>query len=291
MKTTFFLMTIPLSAILLPFACIEEEAMPSLLSDADQTVHFVASAPDPLHTRATDNNPWQVDDCIGVYMIQTGKILQTTTIVDGKKNIPYRVYEVKAGGEALFEPLHPASGISFPAHDAVNFVAYYPYEASVGDDFLLKAGKQDQSESPAPPLLYSNEKIPYTKASGRVALRFDHRMSKVTLDISRADSNAPPLHKLHVKLKNLKTEATLHLPTGFLPDGMGNGLVNAHILHASVNRAGAEVLLLPVEDTNRIEISLLVNDSVQYHIPLIRNDKAAFLAGHHHALEVTLYGR
>jgi hypothetical protein len=116
-------------------------------------------------------------------------------------------------------------------------------------------------------------------------------MSKLTFAVSRSGSDVPPLDSLSMDLKNVRAAVGFDLSTGFMPDGMGNGVVKAHITHASADLVNAEVLLPPAADTNRIEMNFLVSDSVQYHIPLRRDNDPAFLAGCHYAYRVTLYGR
>jgi hypothetical protein len=147
-----------------------------------------------VQSRAYDTT-WDPDDRVGIYMLTHDYINQ----VDGKvhyANVPYMFENVEENTKWLV----PADGrlIYYRNNNPVNFVAYYPYNKSVGTDGLYPVDVTTQTSEDdlkAIDLMVHYgvgvaEDLAYTLYAGKVVpLKFTHKLSKLVITaIPKEDS-------------------------------------------------------------------------------------------------------
>lgn len=164
---------------------------------AGQEVAFTA-----MQTRAT-GTAWTAGDHIGVYMKAAGTALEGTQLTGTTANVDY----VTAAGDGRFAA---AGAKLYYPHDgaAVDFVAYYPYTASVAAG-VYPVNVADQADAEAIDLMYADNLKEQTKASGTGALAFSHQLATVSLTVKSADGNA--LDGMKISVADAYTTASFNL--------------------------------------------------------------------------------
>lgn len=171
------------TAMLLPAGCAGDSET-SVPDDEGRVALQVTGCID-AQTRAHDAQ-WDEGDLIGIYMYKAG----TPTIAEGAANIPYR----KANAGNGFAPTPDGTTIYFPVDGSnVDFHAWYPYK-DVGSD-AWTADLTNQSSQAALDLMTADtrnstqidtqvEGTAYNKNNPAVALNFNHRLTKLHLNIT-----------------------------------------------------------------------------------------------------------
>lgn len=177
-------------------ACNKDNDTP----DDQQAVHFSAA----ITTRAAGTN-WSVDDQIGVFMKTAGYSLGTTNLADNVR------YTNSSGGFTATTPIY------YPQSGAVDFVAYYPYRATPasGQPYFYHVDVATQTHPATIDLLWSNNAVNKTKSAAAVNLQFDHKLSRVVLNIKHGTGmTAADLAGITVKIAGMPTEADFSLDNG-----------------------------------------------------------------------------
>ncbi|MDR1666086.1 MAG: fimbrillin family protein [Bacteroidales bacterium] len=186
---------------------------------------------------------WDAGDAIGVFMVEQG----STTVADAANNKKYGVES--AGTSGVFSPAAPADDnvIYYPNDgSSVDFIAYYPYQASITALSTFPVDVSNQSSPAAIDLLYAATTTGYSKShTGTVPLAFSHQLSKLTLNVTAGTGvNSSDLANLSIAIQGLNTAATFHLADGTLS---GAGAV-ANITPFTVT-AGATYAALVIPQT------------------------------------------
>jgi formylglycine-generating enzyme required for sulfatase activity len=255
-------------------ACIQEETFEPVPVGTNRWVTFV-SVPDAATTRVTADSRWQVDDRIGIYMVEAGKKLTLETIVNETANRQYRVESIQ-GGQAVFVPATANDTIFIATRKYVNFIAYYPYNQAIDEDFNFTiTNLEKQGIAPPPDLLFSNMKEVYGSGTfpKNVSLLFHHQMAKVKFNINRTLTTPSPaiMNSIMVEIKNVWiTSLYFNLADGTMGvDGAANN--TTLYTNVSVKPAGnvvAEALLIPAGNAEQISAVIKMNNGIyQYVIP------------------------
>lgn len=163
-----------------------------------------------VSTRMVDTN-WEADNLIGI----TGKSGDTQYT-----NIPYKA--TQGGADGKFEAV--GEQIYFQNLDEVNFTAYYPYH-NFDDPTNTKidVDTREQSLQKEFDFLYGTGNG--SKANPVVSFSFEHRMSKVCLEVKGGDDvSFDDLKKAVFGLDNLVLDGIFYRENGTTsPDGEASG--------------------------------------------------------------------
>ena len=165
---------------------------------------------------------------------------------------------------------------------AVDFVAYYPYTASVTDN-KVAVDVKNQSKPADIDLLYSNNATNQTASANAVNLGFKHQLATVRLNI-KAQGIASTAG-LTATLTGSKTAGSFNLADGSLAVTDAS----AADIAFTVNAAGtqAEAIVLPQNAAN-VKVKFTLNGkTVEQALPAA---SATWAAGNRYAIDVTLKG-
>ncbi|MDR2810204.1 MAG: fimbrillin family protein [Tannerellaceae bacterium] len=154
---------------------------------------------------------WASGDAIGVFMVEKGM----TTIAENAVNRQYTTTGnstfTTASGQDIYYPMDGS---------AVDFIAYYPYATgkAISDQLSVNvSGAQTAASQAAIDLLWAkanNNGSGYTKATPNVALSFDHKLSKIVMNVKAAANVNASLTGMTVSIGYMNTENTFNLSTG-----------------------------------------------------------------------------
>lgn len=165
---------------------------------------------------------------------------------------------------------------------AVDFVAYYPYTASVTEN-KVAVDVKNQSKPADIDLLYSNNATNQTASANAVNLGFKHQLATVRLNI-KAQGIASTAG-LTATLTGSKTAGSFNLADGSLAVTDAS----AADIAFTVNAAGtqAEAIVLPQNAAN-VKVKFTLNGkTVEQALPAA---SATWAAGNRYAIDVTLKG-
>jgi hypothetical protein len=207
--------------------------------DRPVEVRFSANTAE-IQTRVTDNS-WALDDPVGIYMIDADEGLATEHIKESADNREYRA----AAGSGAVAFTAEGSKIYYPVSGNVEFIAYYPYKASLSD-FKLPVNVGTQTSQSAIDVLYAPKTNgSYNKsATSPVALAFTHKLVKLVFSISAPAEYGvtESLDGLAVKITNQQTAATLDLTNGNVTSSGGTSEITAN---TAAGGASSEAIVLP----------------------------------------------
>lgn len=167
MKTNTLFVAATLSVLLL--SCKESNS--GVESDTSEIqVNFSGN----IHqfSRVSGTN-WDANDNIGVFMATAG----TTTLRRGVENWQYQTT-----GDGTFSPVVAANTVTFPINDDfVDFIAYYPYRATVISYFVVENWNTTDQNS-VDLFLAKTERC--SKNSPNVELHFKHQFCKLVLSVT-----------------------------------------------------------------------------------------------------------
>lgn len=165
---------------------------------------------------------------------------------------------------------------------AVDFVAYYPYTASVTEN-KVAVDVKDQTKPADIDLLYSNNATNVTASANAVNLGFKHQLATVRLNIKT--QGIASTAGLTATLTGSKTAGSFNLADGSLAVTDAS----AADIAFTVNAAGtqAEAIVLPQNAAN-VKVKFTLNGkTVEQALPAA---SATWAAGNRYAIDVTLKG-
>lgn len=239
MKIKHFL----LSAIVLATSlasCVDDK---EYVYDGGNGVKFNSTVAGQSPMARAANAAWQQGDAIGVYM-KTGTGLDN--IVDGAANKKHTT-----PGNGMFSPADPMTdAIFFPKSGAVDFIAYYPYSATLAAN-IYKVDVTNQTSQEKIDLLYSNDAT--GKSSGdNVVLGFKHELTKVVFNLIATEASAD-LTNVKVSIGNMPVKADFNLATGALTVDatMASIDMKSTVDPNTVLKAVAEGIVIPTAKAER----------------------------------------
>lgn len=165
---------------------------------------------------------------------------------------------------------------------AVDFVAYYPYTASVTEN-KVAVDVKNQSKPADIDLLYSNNATNVTASANAVNLGFKHQLATIRLNIKT--QGIASTAGLTATLTGSKTAGSFNLADGSLAVTDAS----AADIAFTVNAAGtqAEAIVLPQNAAN-VKVKFTLNGkTVEQALPAA---SATWAAGNRYAIDVTLKG-
>ncbi len=184
--------------------------LPAACSETDiGSMDSEPAAPSPIVS--LDGDRWEIDDPIGIFMVENGQQLSDGTIAEGAKNVLYSCSE--SNTSAYFNPV--GSTIYYPQDGRpVDFIAYYPYISDISPGYLYPVNLLEQT-SRHMDIMYSNNAEGLHKDSMTVNLKFSHVLSKLSFMLIPGEGS-PDLSNAEIKVSNIDREAELKLVNGEL---------------------------------------------------------------------------
>ena len=270
MKQTKFILAGAVAALTLSSCSNNLDDNSSWGSDS-QNVKF-SSYIEGQKTVKASGTTWTTGDKVGIFMKKAGADLGAATaankqfITDDRGNLT-----AAAADQALVYP-----------EGAVDFVAYYPYTASVTEN-KVAVDVKNQSKPEAIDLLYSNNATNQTASANAVNLGFKHQLATVRLNIKT--QGIASTAGLTATLTGSKTAGSFNLADGSLAVTDAS----AADIAFTVNAAGtlADAIVLPQNAAN-VKVKFTLNGkTVEQALPAA---SATWAAGNRYAIDVTLKG-
>lgn len=207
-------------------ACSQDDFFKEDESGA-QAVSFISSI-----SRVADNS-WNEGDQVGIFMKKADNAL-AGFLEENKR------YNASVAGNLVHDGAEQA--LYFPATgEKVDFVAYYPYTATVTEQ-KVSVNVSDQSVQSNIDLLYAATSTGFNNLSKAVPLNFTHKLSRILLEVS-STSDA---ELKDVTLEGTETMGALSLNMGSFETISGNVAPITYKLTApSAKNWRAEAIVLP----------------------------------------------
>lgn len=203
-----------------------------------------------LKTRATDK-AWDAGDAIGVYALNEGQALAASAIYDGKENVKYTTNGSNAFNAA-------ADKIEFPEQGNLDFIAYYPYQNSLSN-YSYNIDVTTQANPAAIDLLYADNAKSENKSNPKVALVFEHMLSKLVLNVSTG-KGLSSLQGLAATIKETVVDGTFNLVNGKVSLGSTKKSITPVVSVANDNQSAVvTAIVLPGQDLKDIKIVFTVS--------------------------------
>lgn len=268
MKQTKFILAGAVAALTLSSCSNNLDDNSSWGSDS-QNVKF-SSYIEGQKTVKASGTTWTTGDKVGIFMKKAGADLGAATAAN-KQFVADDRGNLTAADQDLAYP-----------EGAVDFVAYYPYTASLTDN-KVAVDVKNQSKPADIDLLYSNNATNKTASANAVNLGFKHQLATVRLNI-KAQGIASTAG-LTATLTGSKTAGSFNLADGSLAVTDAS----AADIAFTVNAAGtqAEAIVLPQNAANVKVKFTLKGKTVEQALPAA---SATWAAGNRYAIDVTLKG-
>lgn len=196
---------------------------------------------------------WDANDEIGVYMKQGVGL--NNALASNKKYVTQGNGNFTASGSDL---------INYPETGAVDFIAYYPYSASL-EGTSLGINVSNQSSQAAIDVMYSDNAKNLDKNSGSPKLEFVHKLSKIEL-LVKAGTGVSSLSGLAVSYQAIPTVSSLDLGTGAISAGTSPANVSAKVAAQNTDQL-VEAILIPGEYGAKEVIFSIGADTYKWALP------------------------
>lgn len=242
MKLGKFLFMSMLSGIVLT-ACVDNDDK-SEWNDGSRPVSFTSSIKG-VNTRAVDTK-WTAGDKVGIFMKTANGDLSAAIAVN-------KLHTTDESGNLTAS--NADNALYYPANGSVDFIAYYPYTASLTGN-TYKVDVATQTDQPSIDLLYSNNATNFAKgAANKPQLQFAHMLSQVVFNIEK-DATIPSLNGLKVTFEGMNTKADFALADGTLSNAGTVAKIDAVVNEAS---ATAKTIVLPASALSGIKVVFALN--------------------------------
>ena len=232
-----------------------------------------------IQTRAYDDQ-WEENDPIGIF----GNT-QADTPMEWSKNVQY----VTATGDGTFAPAQGEVPIYLPIDGtSVDFVAYYPYKADLGNDNIYTVDVTDQSDQGNIDLMAAGKQTT-DRISHSVAFNFKHKLSKVVFTFQAGENmTADELAGMTVQLTGQQTQATFDVtkPDDAVSVIKGNPVTLN--LKTSTDGTSAEGILLPSANFDDMTLQLELTSGESFNWELSNSTAEKFEAGHKYVYNITV---
>lgn len=254
MKRSNILFTI-IGVMLFAASCSNEIDVPdNPLAHPNQAV-FNSTIGD-LVTRATGTN-WDAGDAIGVYALNADQALSEAGIYDGKANIKHNT-----PGDGKFTAV--AEGIIFPKTGNLDFVAYYPFNATI-NEYKYAINVANQTKSADIDVLYSDNAKGANIDNSTVNLNFKHKLSQLILNVSIGDG-VNSLNGLTSKIEGFKVDGSMNLVDGVVTTGTTVANITPLIKNEGTT-ATATAIVVPGQNLSSVKVLFTLNGQVYEWTP------------------------
>lgn len=233
--------------LLLTLGACEKDALQTFNSEQPKPVSFTSVVEGNVLTRAGGSS-WAAGDRIGVYMKTAGESLEGAAVLGD--NVPF----ITKGTAGNFNP--DGTALCYPEGGAaVDFIAYYPYTASV-DNYIYKVDVANQSNPEAIDLLYADNLTNRTSASVTGNLQFYHKLTRLVINFNSSDNT--DFTSLTATLSGVTPKADFNLADGTLSADAAKG----EVVMRRVGNA-AEAILVPAATTAGVQVKLTLEGKTQ----------------------------
>jgi hypothetical protein len=225
-------------------SCKKDDPVTPYTEDIPVAVQFSSNIGKPDGKTLAAGENWESGDAIGVFMVNNGSV----SVNGAAANKKYTT--AGAGSSGNFTSYDAANTIYYPVNgNKVDFIAYYPYASSIAARWEPYSVDVSTQTAPAAiDLLYAtanNGGAGYnTSNSSPVALAFNHKLSKLTLNISSPEGAIPAadLAAMTVSIAGLNTKGAFNLANGTLGSASNKAPITPRMVTAG---AQYEAILLP----------------------------------------------
>ena len=185
-------------------------------------------------SRAIDSQ-WESGDEVGVYMFSSSK----NTVLDKSSNCKYFV---STGGDLT--PATEMDKLYYPLNEAVDFIAYYPFDNV--ENYTVDIDVSDQTHPEEIDFLYSNNLTDVVATNETQSLVFNHLMSKLNFTIQAGMGvDAADLQGLTLKICNAASEGTISLMDGKVACGEKKKEIKTRTVSSTESFVKTEAIVIP----------------------------------------------
>ncbi|MFV0507233.1 MAG: fimbrillin family protein [Bacteroidales bacterium] len=237
-----------LASVLIFTACQKEKSVSYRNSlEFNATIEQNSS----FSTKASGTS-WDAGDAVGIYMKEASGELSASC--DNAVNVKY----ITTAGDGSFSAAIAEEEIAFPSDGTnVDFIAYYPYQATLADGAYL-IDVSDQSSIPTIDLLYSNNVTNVSSSAEVVNLNFKHHLSQLILQIT-AETAVGSIADLEISIDGLHTKGLCNLANGAIVTQEQVTTVYPYVSSASADYVVVNALLIPGDKLSSAEITFSLN--------------------------------
>ena len=233
--------------ILFICGCTQDESI-DIDKKTQYPLSFTSEIMREVPTRITDTG-WEANDCIGVFMKQTGDVLSTTSISNEVNNTEF----VTALANGSFTP--KGASVYFPQNNRVDFIGYYPY-TELQNQFIYPIDLTNQTDLSAIDLLYADNLTNMDARPNALNLQFKRQLSRINIQINLP---AAASHEIEVSLHNIITKADFLLVDGTItPDVTSTGTITFNTVVEN-NIATAKAILIPSLSSVTAKLQVVYN--------------------------------
>lgn len=222
------------------------------------------------------NSQWESGDEVGVYMFSSSK----NTVLDKSSNCKYFV---STGGDLT--PATERDKLYYPLNEAVDFIAYYPFDNV--EDYTVDIDVSDQTHPEEIDFLYSNNLKGVTVTNETQSLEFNHLMSKLNFTIQAGTGvNAADLQGLTLKISNVVTDGVVSLVDGVVTCGEKKNEITTRIVSSTTSSlVQTEAIVIP-QGCDNIVIQVLLLSGKNFYFQLM--DGFKWLPSKEYSYEIEL---
>jgi formylglycine-generating enzyme required for sulfatase activity len=208
------------------------------------------------------NDQWEASDKVGLYMKRAGQALTASGAVYSNAD---NVQMSLSLGDLVATP-----EVNYPENGNVDFIAYYPYTATVGSDYSIDVNVASQSSGPPQEVLYSNNVTGQAPTTLPVTLNFLYSLAKIEITVT-GGQNSPldvaDFTAMTASIEGMYTQAKLQLADGTFT---GKNTIQTITLYKKGNTATSatfEALVLPTTtDDGEVTFAFHVGDITFRHV-------------------------
>jgi hypothetical protein len=247
MKTKQFL-SATLAIVALMASCKKDDyrKLPST-----EGIQFTSKIEGNAVTKASGTT-WGANDEIGVFMKQ-GSGLGNALAANKKYVTPGNGNFTATGADV----------INYPDQGKVDFIAYYPYASAVSGT-TLPINVSNQTAQEKIDVMYSNNATGLDKTSGSPALTFQHKLSKIEINVT--GGTGVNLSGLKAVFNAVNTTASMDLSTGVISAGSNSANVNAKIISVD-GKNTVEAILIPGDYAGKEVVFTAGNENFKWTLP------------------------
>ena len=233
-----------------------------------------------IQTRAYDNQ-WEADDRIGIFG-HPQDADQTAW-----SNVQY--VTSNGGSNGSFAPAPYETTIYLPVDDSkLDFIAYYPYKADLGNDNIYTVDVTDQSDQGNIDLMAASKQTA-DRINPKVAFNFVHKLSKIEFTFKAGDGMAAAdLAGMKVQLTNQQPKATFDVTK---PEGevsVITGEPATITLLTATDGTSSEGIVLPSANFDDMTLQLELTSGESFNWELSNSTAEKFEAGHKYVYNITV---
>jgi hypothetical protein len=194
----------------------------------------------PTSTIKVADDQWEATDRVGVYMKKAGQAITAEGAVyaDGN-NVPMSITD---GALTSTPPLY------YPLEGSVDFVAYYPYTATVATDQTIAVDLSQQASGLPAEVLYANNIAGQAPSEAAVSLNFNYALAKIALTVTGNQATTlteADFAGMSVTVDGFYTQASLRLTDGSFVSPQGKQSITLYRAGGADKSATFEALILP----------------------------------------------